>query len=131
MNAVMRQKGSGFKPKFSQEVESGRCGTGLYRSERNEPFGMFEFCFCVGKIGPRLRVIISDGLGWDHVSVSLEDRCPTWAEMNLIKDMFFDPECCVVQFHPPQSVYVNNHVNVLHLWHKQGSTTELPPRECV
>jgi hypothetical protein len=32
-------------------------------------------------------VIASDGMGWDHVSVSLKDRCPTWEEMCLVKDL--------------------------------------------
>ena len=26
-------------------------------------------------------VIASDGMGWDHVSVSLKKRCPIWSEM--------------------------------------------------
>ena len=41
--------------------------------------------------GATLRVLFSDGLGWDHVSVSLADRCPTWAEMCFIKDLFLRP----------------------------------------
>ena len=79
----------------------------------------------------KLRVIASDGGGWDHVSVSLADRCPTWEEMCAIKRKFFMPEECVVQFHPPESEYVNCHPNVLHLWRKQGAVVELPPRSFV
>ena len=26
--------------------------------------------------------------GWEHVSVSLRNRCPTWDEMCLVKDIF-------------------------------------------
>jgi hypothetical protein len=32
-----------------------------------------------------LRVIASDGMGWEHVSVSLPHRCPHWREMRFIK----------------------------------------------
>lgn len=81
--------------------------------------------------GVELRVIVSDGLGWDHVSVSLVDRCPTWDEMCAIKRKFFSDDECAVQFHPPKSEYVNCHPHTLHLWRKQGAAVELPPRECV
>lgn len=32
-----------------------------------------------------LAVIASDGDGWEHVSVSLPTRCPTWDEMCRVK----------------------------------------------
>lgn len=79
----------------------------------------------------QLKVLASDGEGWEHVSVSLFNRCPTWAEMCYVKDMFWDPEDCVVQFHPPQSEYVNNHPYVLHMWRKIGSEFETPPSMLV
>ncbi len=63
-----------------------------------------------------LKVIASDGMGWEHVSVSLTTRCPTWEEMCFIKDLFWGAEACVIQFHPPESEYVNNHSFCLHLW---------------
>ena len=69
-----------------------------------------------GPTGPDLFCIASDGLGWEHVSVSLKNRCPNWLEMSAIKDMFWDPEDCVVKFHPPRSEYINNHDYCLHLW---------------
>ena len=28
-----------------------------------------------------LRVIASDGMGWEYVSVSLPNRCPNWRDM--------------------------------------------------
>ena len=70
----------------------------------------------------RVRVIASDGLGWEHVSVSREDRCPTWDEMCQVKDLFWGDEDTVVQYHPPKSQYVNIHKNCLHLWRP----TEVP-----
>ena len=58
----------------------------------------------------------SDGAGWEHVSVSLNTRTPTWEEMCFIKSIFWDEEDCVMQLHPPKSEYINNHNYCLHLW---------------
>lgn len=72
-------------------------------------------------------VIASDGEGWEHVSVSLPSRTPTWEEMCYIRDIFWQDNDCVVQFHPPKSEYVNNHPNCLHLWKPIGKQIETPP----
>lgn len=64
-----------------------------------------------------LKIIASDGAGWEHVSVSKQYECPTWEEMCFVKKLFWDdPEDWAVQYHPPQSRYVNNHPFCLHLW---------------
>ena len=68
----------------------------------------------------KVFVIASDAMGWEHVSVSRIDRCPTWEEMCQIKEMFWDSDDCAVQFHPPKSDYVNNHPYCLHLWRPVG-----------
>ena len=77
----------------------------------------------------RFFCIASDGEGWEHVSVSLPDRCPTWEEMAWIKSRFWDAEDAVIQIHPPASAYVNNHPWCLHLWRKAGTNAycEWPP----
>jgi hypothetical protein len=77
--------------------------------------------------GQILRVIASDQFGWEHVSVSRKDRCPTWEEMCQIKDLFWDDTDCVVQYHPPRSEYVNNHPHCLHLWRQVGCNFPMPP----
>ena len=74
-----------------------------------------------------LRVIASDGGLWEHCSVSLGGRCPTWAEMCLVKDLFWDPEDAVMQLHPPASTYVNNHPFTLHLWRPVDRAIPMPP----
>lgn len=68
----------------------------------------------------------SDGLGWQHVSVTLTckngreivsvNRCCTWEEMCVIKDIFWDKDEAVMQIHPPECDYVSNHHYCLHLW---------------
>jgi hypothetical protein len=81
-----------------------------------------------------LRVISSgehhpgkDNLGaWEHVSVSLHNRCPGWEEMCFIKDLFWDDSECVVQFHPAKADYINAMPYCLHLW-KPKKPIELPP----
>jgi hypothetical protein len=65
-------------------------------------------------------VIASDGAGWEHVSVSRKDRCPTWGEMCEVKDLFFGPDEWVLQFHPAAADYVNAHPYCLDLWRPVG-----------
>jgi hypothetical protein len=80
-----------------------------------------------------LKVIASDGglpgdLAWEHVSVSLPDRCPSWQDMCFIKSLFWnDPEDVVVQYHPAKSAYVNAHEFCLHLWRPVGIELPCPP----
>lgn len=74
-----------------------------------------------------LAVIASDGMDWDHVSVSLTNRTPNWKEMCFIKDLFFGNDDCVIQYHPPEKEYVNNHNFCLHLWKPQKVEIPLPP----
>ncbi len=78
-----------------------------------------------------LDVVASDGEGWEHVSVSMRNRTPNWREMCFIKDLFWDDEDCVIQYHPPKSQYVNQHPYCLHLWRKIGSEFETPPKILV
>jgi hypothetical protein len=78
-----------------------------------------------------LHVIASDGQGWEHVSVSLSHRTPNWREMCFIKDLFWDEEDVVIQYHPKKSEYVNLHNNYLHLWRPIGVELPTPPKELV
>lgn len=78
-----------------------------------------------------LRVIASDGDGWDHVSVSLPDRTPTWDEMCGIKKLFFGDDQMAVQYHPAGKDYINQHPYCLHLWRPHGQEIQMPPRYMV
>jgi hypothetical protein len=67
--------------------------------------------------GVYLTIIASNGGGWEHVSVSRPDgRMPTWGIMQMVRELFWPAEACVVQYHPPASQHVNNVHNCLHLW---------------
>ena len=72
-------------------------------------------------------VVWSTGGGWDHVSVSYSNRCPTWDEMCQVKKMFFYPEEVCVEYHPPESEYVNFYPYCLHLWRYQQPGMPMPP----
>jgi hypothetical protein len=69
--------------------------------------------------------------GWEHVSVSLPGRCPSWEELCFVKNLFWSEEETVLQFHPKRSAYVNRHRYCLHLWKQAGVDAELPPRELI
>ena len=99
----------------------------LYGTNGDEHNGVFK----VFANGRSFLVIASNGGGWEHVSVSLPRRCPTWEEMCMVKDIFWGEEECVVQFHPPKSESINVHPYCLHLWKKIGETYETPPKEFV
>lgn len=73
-----------------------------------------------------LRVVAASDFGWDHVSVSREDRCPLWSEMCYIKDLFFRENDIVIQYHPPKNQYVNIHPHCLHLWRRRGLRQNMP-----
>ena len=93
--------------------------------------GLTGYIRNAGKDRPRMAVIASWAGGWEHVSVSLKKRCPTWEEMCMVKDIFWGEDECVVEFHPPKKDYVNVMPYCLHLWRKIGENAELPPKEFV
>ena len=79
---------------------------------------------------PGLRhctVIASWGGGWEHVSVHPSNRTPDWDEMCAIKDMFWNGDEVVMQFHPAKSNYVNLMLNCLHLWRPIEHEIPVPP----
>jgi len=64
--------------------------------------------------GSLMVMVAPSDAEWQHVSVSSVDGTPTWDEMTFIKDLFWDEEDVVVQFHPKKSEYVNMAENCLH-----------------
>lgn len=96
--------------------------------------GYFEVPCRTGGELCRLRVIACDGsvTGWEHVSVSLPDRCPTWEELCHIKHLWWREDETVLQYHPAASRYVNVHPYTLHLWRPlAGVEVPMPPLELV
>jgi hypothetical protein len=84
--------------------------------------------------GAELRVIASAGdkdMPWEHVSVSLPNRCPNWPEMAFVKDLFWLPTETVMQLHVPAAAHRNLHPYCLHLWRPIGQEIPRPPGEAV
>ncbi len=107
---------------------------------RHGPYGTrdadgFTGAFVVqGPCGAQLSIIASEGtrdIPWEHVSVSTARRIPNWTEMCFVKDLFWQDEECVVQYHPPKSAYVCNHPYVLHLWRYKTKPFPMPPSIAV
>lgn len=97
----------------------------VYGSEPSDGFNGF---FCLVLNGLKIKVIASDQKGWQHVSVSINDstNTPSWSIMCQVKDLFWEDEDWVVQFHPAKSEYVNQHPGVLHLWKCTHSDNSFP-----
>jgi hypothetical protein len=115
-------------------LESWRKLDGRMASREGDLFGAFYF-----RVGTADIIAIasngSDEVPWEHVSLRARDykgeRCPTWAEMCHAKDLFWEKNECVVQFHPPEEDYVNHHKHVLHLWKPINLEMPRPPKIAV
>jgi hypothetical protein len=121
-----------MKKTLTPEVEKGRIAAGPYGSTAD--FGCNgAFLLDYPKSG-RLYAIVSDGefTLWEHVSVSVMSgkRLPTWEEMAWVKAQFWEPEECVVEFHPPESEYVD-FADVLHLWKPTKIVIPTPPTALI
>jgi hypothetical protein len=114
-----------MKDRVPVNIEKHRITEGILASDHT--YGM-NGAFEIPYAGDMLSVVISDQKGWDHVSVSLPHRCPTWEEMNWIKNLFFKKEETAFQFHPKESSYVSAHPYCLHIWRSQRRKIKLPPR---
>lgn len=78
-----------------------------------------------------LRIIFSAGEGWEHASVSLADRCPTWDEMEYVKRSLWGDSDCVMQLHVPVADHKNYHPYCLHLWRPINGAIPRPPADMV
>jgi len=94
-------------------------------------------CFLLGSnknVKDTIRVIASsypDDGGWDHISVSLSHRCPTWIEMDYIKRIFMGDDVVAYQLHVKSKDHINCHPHVLHIWRPWSQEIPLPPKEYV
>lgn len=101
---------------YSTEDKDGFCGAFMFRMN-----------------GLLVCVICSEGEGWQHVSVSLykSSFVPSWEIMCKVKDLFWEPDDWVCQFHPAHKEYINNHPGVLHLWKPLKEKLPTPPQWMV
>jgi hypothetical protein len=109
------------------------------QAKYGDDFGAFRIPCALTSV--KLVVIASagsvdgHGLGieyaWDHVSVSLQGRCPNWYEMEFIRKLFFLPEETCMQLHVPRSEHRNIHPNCLHIWRPLLVDIPRPPNGLV
>lgn len=98
-------------------------------------YGLAGAAFTEPRLG--LRVIATvDEAGpdcWLHVSVSREDRTPSYEDLHLVKRLFIGDHRDCVQYFPPRSEHVNVHPFCLHLWHclTRPTMSVLPPKDFI
>lgn len=129
-----------MRPAPWRHLDQHRRTWGELASEPGAPHGLFEFRLNLG--GRTIRCIAADGVtglwpndegyGWEHVSVSVDaKRCPTWEEMDAVRNLFWLPTETVWQYHVPHAEHVNVHPYVLHLWRLVDFTMPRPPKWMV
>jgi hypothetical protein len=100
------------------------------RAERHRtegPAGSNNGFFLIPRRTFDLHVMVGDGLGWDHVSVSVARvgeaaafRIPDYDELTFVKELFFRDDETVMHLWVPAAQHVNVHPHVLHLWRPQS-----------
>ncbi len=78
-----------------------------------------------------LFIIVSDGDGWDHISVSRQDRIPSWEDLERVKRTFFRDDETAMQLHVPPAEHIDSCKYCLHLWRPQNSDIPRPPASMV
>lgn len=108
-------------------------GDGIVGNEHNGAFVIDRH-----KNGEFFLLVVSNGVGWDHVSVTLHrkngadiKRCPSFEEMQMIKEKIFADDEVVFQLHPREEDYINTHPFCLHLWRPNNCSMNIPPLHSV
>jgi hypothetical protein len=121
-----------MREKVPDTLEKGRVTTGPWASRPE--LGFNGFFRAQTPKGAWLLMMISDGMGWEHVSIEVEipmpgikQRDPTWEEMCWVKYLVWREDEVVVQYHPAEDQYVNIHPHVLHLWRPIKQKILTPP----
>lgn len=109
-------------------IEQSRIKFGPYGSALGYDCGAF---IIFAPSGRQLKIIVGRGDSWEHVSVSCQTSCPTWEEMDWVKDQFWLPTETVMQLHVPKRDHINCHPHCLHLWRPLKGRIPLPPSEMV
>lgn len=133
-----------MKDQLPESLEHYRIESGPLASPPGARWG--RFLIPVDKVAAptptfgKVRIILDDGrdTGWEHVSISISkgqgpenDETPEWPLMDWAKNVFWEDEEAVFQFHPPESEYVNTHPHVLHLWRPVDGEFPRPPSSLV
>lgn len=69
---------------------------------------------------------MEDGSKWIHISLSRNDRLPSWAEITKVKNEFLGEESEAYHVIPKTSDHVNLHSFCMHLWSPIKTEQRLP-----
>lgn len=81
--------------------------------------------------GKNLNFIFSYQMGWEHLSVSMPSKTPSWDQMCRMKDIFWNKDEACVEYHPKEEDYVNMHKHCLHIWRPTEEYLPTPPHFLV
>jgi hypothetical protein len=97
------------------KAERWRIKSGNFASDQTCGFNGH---FLVPLDGELWQVIISDGMGWRHLSITNAQKkmLPPYNVMCRVKACFFGDDAWVVQFHVPPEEHIDDHPYCLHLW---------------
>ena len=98
--------------------------------EENEDEGIMGIYFDM-KSYRELSFVFTWNNGWEHLSVSMPNRTPTWDQMCTMKDIFWNEDEVCVEYHPRKSDYVNLHEHCLHIWKPIEKELITPNKELV
>lgn len=124
---------------ISRAFEQYRVQDGPIPSNPNELYGLFmipleerhEMYHNTNNQVKLAVIIVSNSPRWEHCSISLLHRYPSWGDMMMVKENIWTPEDTVVQFHPKEDDYVNINPYMLHLWMNTLYEYELPDLSAV
>jgi len=133
---MLTNKGRTMRKNPTKRIEQFRVTSGKLASDRSDGANG-AFTIVLGDA--MILVIASDardwgdlpGKPWEHVSVSLMYRCPTWNEMDAVKRIFWRDDETVLQLHVPREQHLSYCDTCLHLWKPIGVAIPLPPPETV
>ena len=74
-----------------------------------------------------LNFIMSWGAGWEHCSISMPTRCPSWEQMCSMKELFWEDNETCIEYHPAKEDYINNMPYCLHIWRPINKELPKPP----
>lgn len=111
-------------------INKNRVRSGYFASKDEDGFNG-AFCFLIGRYP--VKVIASDGMDWQHVSVSIQGskNSPPWSVMCEVVKIFWGDDEWVMQLHPPASANISNHPGCLHLWRPLKAQIPTPPPNTV
>lgn len=107
-----------------------RIKHGKYASEDTDGWNG-QFLVPIG--GELYLIMISDGMGWKHLSISNAQRkkLPDWTAMRQAKNLFFADEDWACQFFPAKDDYINDSEWCLHIWQPLDEPLPHPGIELV